>query len=1011
MHHFCWRNIKVSTALFCLAMLIAMLCHAQDNNKITTYSTADGLSHSTITGIIQDNDGFLWVGTNDGLCRYDGYNFYVYKHKNGDSTSICSDKHYIFHKDWQQNIWIISYYGVSKFNRNKDNFTNVFTYDPKNIVSNNDFYGEDSQYIWVGLCGYGILKIDKHSNQTIKENVPLEKPRPEFSWNRGFLDKNKLWSCVNDSFYIYDITTKAVNRQKFPLFDIISVNDSEAVAQTINGFIFINKRDLSHQSVMANKDSSRTNVLSMFQLSDSVVICCSTTSGLYYLNTRTKSIIKHTTFLDPDNEYEPLFATSAFKDRSGNLWIGTKDGGLKEITYPYKNFKFYHSPRSRIGVQSVLVDGDYLYVGYYGNGFDIFSRKNGFIKNVNLSAMISSLTNYVFTISNYDNGNVFLCPSTKNAHGPDDRLQVLYNKTTGKLKIIGAGLYKSIHQKFKYTNYATFFINKPDGSLITDFEDKLVMLKKGKSSAFTPAIIDSFNGESLMCGYADINGDLLIGTINGVYYVKGKCHSKVKLTDHIEACNVCFDTRHNIWITTNTGIYVVDSAQNKLTHYDESNKLVNEHIHSVICDNDGNMWFSHNRGLTEYKTKLDTFIEFAKDEGLQPEFKVNAFYKAPDGELFFGGISGVNSFYPQDLHSSRYMPEVKITSIHVADKPLESDSAAWVTNCLYLSYKQTNVSFEFALPEFTNTRKNVYSYKMEGLDDNWINSGTIHFARYSGLKPGNYIFRVKAANNEGNWGGDTSIKILISPPFWQTWWFILLSGIIIAILFGSLIIFIQNLRFRKKRNIFEMQQKIQTERERISRDLHDNVGTQLSLINKNLNRLTKPRSEFTDDEKMIKLNSVADSSKGIIDTLRETIWALNKEEITLEELSDKLKVFVNKQITDTDGLAVKFSEEDGNKNINIGPSEALHLFRICQEAISNTLKYANASLLEISIFANQGQYEINIKDNGVGFELDKIETRSHYGLDNLQFRANEISCMLSIKTEPGKGTMVVVQKK
>ncbi len=207
--------------------------------------------------------------------------------------------------------------------------------------------------------------------------------------------------------------------------------------------------------------------------------------------------------------------------------------------------------------------------------------------------------------------------------------------------------------------------------------------------------------------------------------------------------------------------------------------------------------------------------------------------------------------------------------------------------------------------------------------------------------------------------------------------------------------------------VFESEQK---ERIRISRDLHDNVGTQLSLISNDIEWITHPLKSFTEAEKTEKLESIGSASKEVINTLRETIWALNKEEVSFEEFADKLKAYVQKQVKLSKNVQPSFSE-NLDSNIMLGPSEALGLFRICQEAIANSLKYAQSERLDISLNSSGEKYELIISDHGKGFDKSAIDRDKNYGLANMKFRAEEISCAINIDSSPDKGTIVTIAKK
>ncbi|MEO5642033.1 MAG: tetratricopeptide repeat protein [Bacteroidia bacterium] len=244
---------------------------------------------------------------------------------------------------------------------------------------------------------------------------------------------------------------------------------------------------------------------------------------------------------------------------------------------------------------------------------------------------------------------------------------------------------------------------------------------------------------------------------------------------------------------------------------------------------------------------------------------------------------------------------------------------------------------------------------------------------------------------------------------------LIFSGVGLLLILLIFYLFYRNAQIKAKaeeqqkvtKAVFESEQK---ERIRISRDLHDNVGTQLSLISNDIEWITHPLKTFTETEKSERLESIGTASKEVINTLRETIWALNKEEVSFEEFADKLKAHVQKQVKLSKNVQPSFNE-NLESTIMLGPSEALGLFRICQEAIANSLKYAHSEKLEISMSTENEKYKLSIADYGKGFDKLAISRDSNYGLANMKFRAEEISCTINIDSSPEKGTIVTIAKK
>ncbi len=1003
------------TALLCLACCMAK---AQDNARFTSYSVDDGLPQSSIYDVGQDSNGFIWIGTAGGLCRFDGYQFKTYLMAPQDPHAITGYKEFRFYNDRSGRLWIVHFNGISIYNEMTDDFTNVLTYAPRNVVmAENHFYGEDEGFIWVGLCSYGIVKVDKHTLRV--HNTPLTKTlhRPGNNVGyHGFLQKGKLWIVDNNEsatpvFFRYDTKTGGMDTLQIPIVDIINLNDSEALGLTHSTVVVINKETLSQKHIPLTPNGSVHNVMHMYRAPDNKVILSSSTQGLFYVDAKAGKTTRHIALYDVENKNAFLTAKCAFTDRSGNTWVGTQGDGLFKMSYPYKNFRWYRSPLAGSNnVFGIAVDSTDLYVGILAHGITIFSHGGGFRKNITLNKGLATALNSVYTISPLKKDKLIALATSAKDNGR--HIPFIYTKSTGTFQLPGKEVRKLYADLWGRGNLRHFIFPDKAGNFITNVGEYLVALTACDNKPICGKVLNRFTGESLTSGFCDRNGNLWVGSFSGIFFNGGSGWKRIELPKNKEIKNISQDPDGNIWMGSNDEVIVLNKNHKVISSYTVDNGLVDAHLYALLKDQDGNMWLSHNKGLSVFRWREKKFEHFGKEDGLQSsEFNISSCAQSADGELFFGGINGVTAFYPREILHNPNAPRVMITGIKLFEEPYITDTAYWKIRNIQLPYTENSISFEFALPEFTNTPRNRYQFSMEGVDAVWIDAGDRRFARYAGLRPGNYTFKVKGANNDGIWGAATAIQIIIVPPFWQTTWFTALVIVTFLILSVGVGIFIQKLRQRKAIRAMELQHRIQVERERISRDLHDNVGTQLSLISKNIEGVIAPLENISDGDRIKNLKNISQTSKEVIFTLRETIWALNREEISLEELSDKLKSFTQKLFEINRDCRLQYSEEIGNDAVVLGPSEAIHLFRICQEAITNSLKYANATTMEINISAKGPRYRIVISDNGVGFDQVHSSTHAHYGLDNMKYRSEEIDCNFSIESDEGKGTTISIQKR
>jgi signal transduction histidine kinase/ligand-binding sensor domain-containing protein len=1006
------------TILTYFSLLSCLVLNAQVNGHVTNYGVKEGLPQSTVYDITQDKNGFMWIGTAGGLCRFDGYQFKTYKTSEQDKNAIPAYKEFRFYHDSNGTMWITSFNGISVYNELTDNFTNVLVYKPKNVVmAENHFFGEDKDFIWVGLCSYGIVKIHKQTHKVYTTSLTKTSFRTgNNAGYQGFLENGKLWILDNNEsptniFFRYDTQKQKTDTLKIQLTGLINLNDSEALGMNNGSAFVINKKSLALKTIPIMENGADHSSINIYRASAAEVILCSPTHGLFYIDTRLQKLTRHIAYIDPETKLTELFARCIYKDRSGNTWIGTRGEGVYKISYPFKKFNSYRSAFAKNqNVFGVYADDSQLYAGFITQGLTQFSRIGHEEKNITVNKNFPFALNNAYTMAGLGKDELLLIATS--AVNKGHNIPFTYTKTTGQIKSLNKEVIQSFADHWGRGNLRHFIFKDDKENYLTNIGEYLVALHPSADDKLYPEVLYRFTGESLTCGFKDREGGLWIGSYTGAFHKDISGWKKINTPQRKEAKCISQDPDGNMWMGTNDELFVVNKDHHVIKRYTEDNGLINAHVYAILKDDDGNMWFSHNKGLTVYHWKEKKFEHFDATDGLNSvEFNVGACYKAEDGELFFGGINGVTAFYPRQILRNPNTPAVQVTGIKVFDEPYKTDTAYWNIRKIDLPYTENSISFEFALPEFTNQSKNTYQYMMTGVDDKWINGGDRRFTRYPGLRSGHYTFKVKGANNDGIFGKETTIAIYIIPPFWQSLWFIVLTVLLFILLSIGIGILIQKSRQKKAIRALEVQHKIQVERERISRDLHDNVGTQLSLISKNIEGVIDPLKNTTDAEKIRNLSSISQTSKEVIFTLRETIWALNKEEISLEELSDKLKVFTQKLFDINTTCRLLFSEDIADDTVVLSPSEAIHLFRICQEAITNSLKYANASTMEISISSVDKRYRIMISDNGIGFTKNIKKDSAHYGLENMKYRSGEINCDFTIGSTPGEGTRISISKK
>lgn len=478
---------------------------------------------------------------------------------------------------------------------------------------------------------------------------------------------------------------------------------------------------------------------------------------------------------------------------------------------------------------------------------------------------------------------------------------------------------------------------------------------------------------------------------------------------HNNVRNILQQNDSTFWLATyGGGIHRWIEGSEVTEHFTTNDGLANNSTYGILKDEDPNLiWISTNNGLSRLDTETYRFTNFTTADGLQNnEFNTGAYFKRNNGDLVFGGVNGFNIIDTRSLTVNHDQPPVYITSTNLFNKPYKNDSTALFNQSLELTYDQNFLSFEFAALDYEDPTAIEYAYKMEGVDPDWVYSGNRNFADYPNLVPGEYTFRVKAANSDGYWNEEgASLAVTIAPPWWQSTWFRVLFVTVILGLVTGLVRYFSQRKLRQQIRKMEIENRLRNERERISRDLHDHVGAQLANIISGLSLVDKYNEFEQKDKSQNLMRSLKGDAEVTIKQLRETIWALNQSELDLGAFSEHLRTYFKNQSALTESLSINL-EIKGDESTKLSSTQALNLFRIIQEASQNTLKYAGAENLHINFERQNGTLKVSVKDDGQ-FKGDQSQFNGGYGMKNMNKRAREIGGVVEVNTE--NGTEVTVK--
>ncbi|HYG39570.1 MAG TPA: two-component regulator propeller domain-containing protein [Cytophagales bacterium] len=840
---------------FLIGLFIHTSVYSQKHNlKFKHIGTDQGLSHSNVIRILQDSEGFMWFATRDGLNKYDGYNFTIYKNNPNDphSLSINNTKRII--EDKEGYLWVTTWGGgINKFDKEKESFTQ-YRHDENNPNSLSDDFVhsvlEDHKgNLWLGTDVGGLNLFDRKTNKfTHYINDPNDSTSISNNKIRDiFEDSNhNLWIATENGLNLFDREKKTFKRFKNNPSDpnSLSNNHIRVVFEDSHKNLWIGsyggglelfdypkgkfthfKNDPKNSNTLPNNQ-----VIHMAEDDEGYLWVGLENGGLSIFNPLTKEF---NNYLQDELDEGSLSNNSIYtiyKDKKGNMWVGTFNDGLNFVSkdVKFKHYRHNSSPRSLSHNLVLCIYEDSknnLWVSTDGGGLNLMDRKKGeFTHFKHEEGNPNSICgNYVISITEDGEGNIWLGTwgDGVTVFNPEKKTYKHFKNNPKDPNSLGSNnIWKVFTDKEKNVWIGTY------GKGLELFDKKNNSFIHFTSDLNDPTTV-SYN--NIFNIFEDSKGYLWISTDGGglnkfdkkTQKFKRYTHSKEKHSlSHNTAGAILEDTLGNLWIGTDEGLDYLNTKTDKIISYHSRDGLPNDVIYGILDDEKGNLWISTNHGLSKFNPSSKTFKNFSSADGLQSnEFKRHAFCKSSSGILYFGGKNGFNEFHPDSVVSDSFDPPLVLTGFYIFNKPVpvatsngdfSLPGSITKTKEITLSYDQSVFSLQFASLNYTVPEKKQYSYKLEGFDKEWHEVGATRTATYTNLDPGSYTFRVRGLNNGGNWSkNEIALKINIEPPFWKTLWFKLILGFSIA----SLSVVIFNLRvnaIRKQKQELEQQVKIRT---------------------------------------------------------------------------------------------------------------------------------------------------------------------------------------------------------
>jgi ligand-binding sensor domain-containing protein/signal transduction histidine kinase/DNA-binding response OmpR family regulator len=762
-------------------LLFPWAAAGQDQKPVlfSCLTTDNGLSESHVNCMIKDKYGFMWFGTQDGLNKYDGYKFRVFRNKPGDSATIPNNNINCLFEDKTGELWIGTADGIVKYNRNNDSFTRYGGAVIHSICESTD------GNLWIGTFS-GLIIMDRKTGKIMPVSAKykaLSSIENYETWSVHEDNHGNLWAGTFNGIFLFNLKSSRIRNIVYypkpsdPEKRIAKIEEDDngrfwvATGNGLYVFKYVNDTLITQVDDIAIPLTLSNSLINSININKDQTIWAGKRDGLVLFNPANGTYKNFKKNPLDDQSISHNYITALYFDDQDILWIGTFGGGITKYDKKqpaisrYRIFSAENPELTPNNVTSFQEDREgNIWIGTEGGGMYLWEAGENRFMPFYPGSVKNNFPSYSVTSIKLSRNGKFLW------FGTADKGLIELNVRTGAMQTFNAenGRLKN--------NHVVALLEDRQGRLwVATDKGGISILDKTESSHILP----NSSHRSL---FEDAGGNIWIGNYYGIHIFtpdKQNFSSYTPGNSNINAIINCIfkDSEGNIWIGTMQGLQLLDRRTRKFTNFSEKEGLANNIVNSIVEARDGCLWIGTARGMSRFDRKKHVFRNYTKEDGLPSnEFSREAGYVTRGGKILFGTLDGFTGFFPEDITVNADIPAIAITDFQVFNKSVptgkynhqlkyEDNKYSEIT----LSYDQSGFSMEFAALSYTVPEKNQYAYMLEGFDKDWNYPGHEHKAVYTNLDPGEYVFKVIASNNDDVWNKEgTSLKILISPPFWKT---------------------------------------------------------------------------------------------------------------------------------------------------------------------------------------------------------------------------------------------------
>ena len=980
-------------SFFILSFLFAGKAQVQIAPKMEVLTTEAGLPTREVKQMIQDSQGFMWFGTTQGIIRYDGYRYKVYNSKAGNSLHIPAERvtgSMIFRDS--NLLWYVA--------DNQLYELNVYTNKVRNLSDQYQLEGavwalhqaEDKSVSIVtddALLQKQLLQVfDGEKFRTIAEEPRGVREFTELTsnadgtiWWSTFLGGTKQYNAEGDLL----TQVKPGSFQWFgdPMFTAVSFFDSRGKHYVLprepKGVFELVGQDQFNQLIelpeMVNLAIEDPMNRLWFAGRDQLVL---------FQDGNSQSFTKRMHKLLDYSQINDLFI-----DRNGLLWVAT-DGGIVKIQIATQPFKQIFASDTK----------------GWGNAMrSIFSTPNGrlFAMNESQKSLYVQMPDgreQKFSVYGITDRPDPLASARQFVLSEDEQFAYTVNHTLLKIDLNSGRMvqYPEAETFLNVTN-ANPLLRLNDGRLLLGHSLATLAIFDPETEQFEQLFKQEQN-EALenirVMLESHKSGEVWLGTLNsGVAKISlsgellGRFTTNTQPALNKNKVNALYEDKEGgLWVGTfGGGINYLSSGANEFRVLDRSSGLADENIVAMLPDKNGFLWIATYKGLCSFELSTGKVRNYFTGDGLSHnEFNVFSHYRSADGALHFGGMNGLNKFYPDEILAAKEAPPLELVNVNVNDGSGDREVLLDLgEELLNIRPKDLYFNVNWSLPSYFTNEQNSYFTKLEGYEDDWIYQGVSPFIRYNKLPPGDYVLRVKGVDARGNTSErELAIPLHVGQVFYKTWWFIVLVIFLIALLIYAFF----NLRLRQYKRMERLRNKI-------SSDLHDDVGSLLSGLSMQAELLAL-QAQPEDQKSLAKIGAL---SRKAVSQMRDLVWSIDARKEQLGDLIERMRELAEEQLLSQD---ITFNIDCNSVHLDrkLPPQTKQHLFLIFKEAVNNMLKHSDATHLEVVVRNTVKGAELSIADNGT---ISAKAQGAGLGLSNMAYRVEQMKGAINFNTGKGFG--------